>query len=254
MSEIRSAHLDIQTKAGVCDCYVALPATQGPHPVVIVLMDAFGPREHLYAMTRRLAENGYFTLLPNLFYRKKKAPLTSVAFPLTMQTRAGAWKDIEPLYSSFKPEEFFEDMSFYLKALGDQKNVDISRLGLTGYCMGGGLAMLTAARFPQQVRAVASFHAGRLVTPEADSPHRALGALKAPIYVAHADQDASMTSEQIEIFNAELKKQNVEHKAELYVGALHGFTMADLPAFNAEAAERHWRELLSFFGRYLVSA
>ena len=61
--------LDIQTKDGAMETFVVRPERNGPHPLVIFMMDAPGIREELYDMSRRLATVGYFVVLPNLYYR-----------------------------------------------------------------------------------------------------------------------------------------------------------------------------------------
>ena len=74
----------------------------------------------------------------------------------------------------------------------------IGPVGTTGYCMGGGLALNAAGRFPDQVGAAASFHGGRIATTAPDSPHLLAGSMKATVYVAGAENDASFDDEQFE--------------------------------------------------------
>ena len=100
--------------------------------------------------------------------------------------------------------------------------------------------------------AAASFHAGNLATDAPESPHRVFGDIRAEVYVAHADQDRSMPPEQMERVEAALA--GVTHRAELYEGARHGFTMADLEVYDEQADERHWRELLGLLGRTIGAA
>lgn len=73
------------------------------------------------------------------------------------------------------------------------------------------------------------------------------------VYIGHADNDRSMPPEQIQKVAAALDAAHVTHTAELYEGALHGWTMSDLPAYNKEAEEKHWERLLSFFERTLLN-
>jgi carboxymethylenebutenolidase len=75
--------------------------------------------------------------------------------------------------------------------------------------------------------------------------------IKAELYVAHADNDQNMTPEQIAKFGEALDQSGVRHKVELYEGAAHGFTMADLPAYNEGALAKHWEKLLALFERNL---
>ena len=61
--------LDIDTGEGLMETFICHPERGGPHPTVMLLMDAPGIRDELRDMTRRLASAGYFVLLPNLYYR-----------------------------------------------------------------------------------------------------------------------------------------------------------------------------------------
>jgi carboxymethylenebutenolidase len=102
------------------------------------------------------------------------------------------------------------------------------------------------------VAAAASFHGGNLASDAPESPHRLAGEIQAEVYVAHADQDRSMPPEQMERLEQALA--GVTHRAELYEGARHGFTMADLEVYDERADERHWRELLGLLSRTIGAA
>ena len=97
------------------------------------------------------------------------------------------------------------------------------------------------------------FHGGGLVTDAPDSPHRSAGQLKAEVYFGHADQDASMNPEQIATLNDAMDQAGVRHRAEVYEGALHGYTMSDTAVYNEAACERHFDELFALLDRTLGS-
>jgi carboxymethylenebutenolidase len=103
------------------------------------------------------------------------------------------------------------------------------------------------------VAAVAAFHTGGLVTDEADSAHRAAANLRGvELYFGFADEDRNMTPEQIATLERALDDAGVTYRSELYEGALHGYTMADLPVFDEAACERHYRELHALAKRVLA--
>jgi carboxymethylenebutenolidase len=248
---MKTREIEIQTADGICDAFVVTPDESGCFPAILIDMDAFGVRPYLKQMAERLASQGYYVLLPNLFYRVRRAPVLSVKFPLTLETLPAARKELMAVYQTYNPELGMRDAQAFLDFLAHEKQVRPGPVGVTGYCMGGGLAIRTAAAYPDRVAAVASFHAGGLVSSAPDSPHLLLSRIQADLYVAHADQDANMPTEQIDALEKALEKSGIRHEAELYIGALHGFTMADLPAFNADALEQHWRKLYSLFDRNL---
>jgi carboxymethylenebutenolidase len=248
---MKTQKLGIQTPEGTCDSFVAYPSEGGPFPAVILLMDAFGPRDYLYEMTKTLASNGYYVLLPNLFYRSRPAPVIDAKFPLSAEDMAQARPQLMPLFQSFKAEQAMSDMKVFLDFLSKQKEVRPGPIGATGYCMGGGLAIRAAALYPDKFVAAASFHSGGLATDAPDSPHKLLGKIKAELYFGHADNDQHMTPEQMETLKKALDESGLRYEAELYKGAAHGFTQKDLPAYNAAALKHHWEKLLPLFQRTL---
>ncbi len=228
--------VEVQTADGVAEAYLATAEGDGPLPAVLFYMDAFGLRPQIQRMADRLASEGYMVLAPNVFYRDHEADLGTSDFGV-----------LREYMQALTPDAVERDARAYLDFLAPDRPV-----GVTGYCMGGRLGLLTAGRLPERVAAAASFHAGNLATNAPQSPHRVFGAIRAEVYVAHADQDRSMPPEQMERLEAALA--GVTHRAELYEGARHGFTMADLEVYDEQADERHWRELLGLLGRTIGAA
>jgi carboxymethylenebutenolidase len=71
------------------------------------------------------------------------------------------------------------------------------------------------------------------------------------VYVAGADNDDSYPLEMAERLETALADAGIDHRCEIYEGALHGWTMTDFPVYNEVAAERHWRELFKLLGAQL---
>jgi len=241
--------IDIKTPDGACDTFIAYPEEKGACPAVLFLMDGFGLRDYLYEMAKTIASRGYYVLLPNMFYRLGRAPIIDLKFPLHVQDMPEAVKKLMPLFKTYSPEFGMRDTAVFFDFLAQQEQVRPGPISLTGYCLGGSLSIRAAARFPDQIKAAASFHAGNLATEASDSPHLLLGKVKAELYIAHADNDQSMPPEQIERLKAALVQSGIRYEAELYKDAAHGFTMADLPAYNEGALKRHWEKLFGLLER-----
>ena len=79
-----------------------------------------------------------------------------------------------------------------------------TKVGTTGYCMGGRLALYAAGHFPDRVGAAASFHGGQIASTAPDSPHLLAGSMTATVYVAGAENDGSFDAEQFERMSAAL--------------------------------------------------
>jgi carboxymethylenebutenolidase len=84
-----------------------------------------------------------------------------------------------------------------------------------------------------------------------DSPHLRAPSVTAEVYWGHADQDQSMTPEQIAALDRAMDDAGVRHTTEVYEGAAHGYTMSDMAVFDEAACERHFAALGSLLGRTL---
>jgi carboxymethylenebutenolidase len=118
--------------------------------------------------------------------------------------------------------------------------------------MGGAISLTAAGTYPDRIGAAASFHGGNLATDSELSPHLLASRITARVYVAGADQDNSYPPEMAARLEQALGEAGVDHRCEIYLGALHGWTMTDFPVYNESAAERHWDELLTLFAEALV--
>jgi carboxymethylenebutenolidase len=239
--------IDIKTAEGVADCYLARPDDGRPHPGVLFLIDAFGLRAQTEAMVDRIAAMGYVVLAPNLFYRVGRAPVISLEGLEDPERRGEVYGRIMPLINELTSERIVADGAAYLGKLQDE--ADGGEVAITGYCLGGRLGWRIAAAYPDRVSGLGCFHTGWLVTDEDDSPHLCAGELDAELYLGFADHDKGATPEQIAIVEGALRKAGVEFRAEVYADAEHGYTMADTPAYDEGASERHYAELSALLSR-----
>lgn len=244
--------VDIPTDDGIADCYVAQPADSGPFPAVLFYPDGIGVRPRLYDMADRIASNGYVVLLPNVFYRAGRLPLVpNLEEVLMLEDRSKLMAALGPITSHLTPADVIRDTRFYLDYLAGHEAVAPGPIGVTGYCMGAGLALRAAGSYPDRIVAAAGFHGGNLATDAEDSPHRSADTVRAELYFGHADQDRSLPPEQMERLSAALDAAGVRYRAEVYEGASHGYTMADTRVHDEAAEQRHWTELLGLFDRVL---
>jgi carboxymethylenebutenolidase len=240
----------IPTPDGEARAFAFTPdAGGGPWPAVLIYPDAFAIRPPLIAMAERLASNGYYVLLPDMFWRLGPYEAMSPKEVLSDPAKR------EALFGKYIPStdavKAMRDTAAFLAWLDAQPSARADKIGVAGYCMGGAFAFRAAGNFPDRVAAAAAFHAGFLVTEEADSPHRLAANIKAKVLVAGADQDHHFTDEHVATLKAALDDAGVDAEVTVYPGAHHGYAMPDLPVFNPEASDRHWREMLGLFGRTL---
>ena len=240
--------VEINAPDGVADAYLARP-DDAPHPGVLFIMDAFGLRPAVEEMADRIAADGYVVLAPNVFYRAGRSPVIEVPDLSDPEQRAAAFKSIRPLMDELTPERLALDGAAYLDYLAHVASP--GPVAITGYCMGGRVGWRIATAHPERVAALAAFHPGGLVTDAPDSPHRSAGEVDAELYLAFADQDQSMTADQIATLERTLDDAGARYRAEVYEDARHGYALRDLPAYDDDARERHFRELHGLLERAL---
>jgi len=240
--------IDIRTPDGVADAYLARPDDGEPHPGVLLLMDAFGLRPQIERMSDRIAARGFVVLAPNLYYRAGRAP--DLELPdLANADRQAMMAQLRPLMGALTPEVIVRDGGAYLDRLQELSRGPVA---ITGYCMGVRNGWRIAAAHPDRVAALGGFHGGGLVTDAPDSPHLSAGSLSAELYLGSADQDPSMTPENVAELERALDEASVTYTSEVYEGALHGYTMADQPVYNEAAAERAFAALFALLDRTVV--
>ncbi len=232
--------VDVPAPDGMADAYLVGPESE-PRGGVLFIMDAYGLRPTIYEMADRIAQDGYIVLAPNVFYRAGRTPVFELPDFSDPEQRTSFFQTLRPLMEELTPERLAADGATYLDYLAQAGAAGPATL--TGYCMGARVGWRIATAHPEQVAALAGFHAGGLVTDAPDSPHLSAAELRAELYFGFADQDPSMTAEQIDALRQALDEAGVHYRAEVYPGAQHGYTMADTPAYSEEARERHFREL-----------
>jgi carboxymethylenebutenolidase len=242
--------VSIPTPDGVCEASVHTPAGAGPWPAVIMFTDAGGVRPTFHDMAQRLADLGYAVLLPNVYYRL--GPFEPFDMPNVYRNDAERER-LMGMVASVKKDDAARDTEAMLEFLAAQPEVADAKVGTTGYCMGGGLSLTAAGRFPERVGAAASFHGGQLASTAPDSPHLLAGQMTATLYVAAAENDASFDDEQFKRLASALEGAGVRHTLVTYPAA-HGFAVPDNPTYDEAAAARHWQALEDLYAVNLLSS
>jgi carboxymethylenebutenolidase len=240
--------ISITTPDGVCDAHLHTPAGDGPWPAVIMYVDAGGVRDTFHAMAQRLADLGYAVLLPNPYYRVGPYEPFDARTVFTDKVERARLME---LLEHITEEGAARDTGAFLDFLATAPEVTPgSRVGTTGYCMGGSFALTAAGRYPDRVAAAASFHGGEIASTAPDSPHVLAGSMRATLYIAGAENDRSFDDVQFERMSKALTDAGVEHTLVTYPAA-HGFAVPDNPTYDEAAAERHWQALEQLYASTL---
>ena len=236
--------LDIKRKEGQMNTFVVHPDEDGPHPIILFLMDAPGKREELLQMARRIATCGYWVMLPNLYYRRVREFIAD-----------GTQKNREKMFehkNSLSNEMVVEDCESLLQEAKKFESASKGFVGCVGYCMSGPFVFSAAAKINNRIRATASIHGVDLMIESEHSPHKNSHKIKGEIYFGCAENDEWVPNEMIYSLSKYLAKTDINYRIEWYQGTKHGFVFPDREGkYDCASAEKHWYRILSLFERNL---
>jgi carboxymethylenebutenolidase len=236
--------VSVKTADGNADAALFMPAGKGRWPAVLLWPDILGLRAVFREMGKRLAAQGYVVLVPNPYYRAKKAPVVEGAFDFNNKddmARIMAFKN------GLTDAMVDRDSAAYVTFLDAQPHTDKRRkAAVQGYCMSGPIAFRTAAIRPDRIGAVATFHPGALVTDKPSSPHLLIPKSRASYLVIIAKNDADTMPREKPDLDAAFRKARRRANVEIS-SANHGWTVAGSQTYDEKEAERAWAELLAFY-------
>jgi carboxymethylenebutenolidase len=208
--------------------YLVQPTGTGPFPAVLVIHENRGLNPYIEDVARRLAAAGYLALAPDGL-----APLGG--YP-------GNDDDGRALQARLDQAKLRVDMlngARFVKA----HPLSSRRLGVTGFCWGGGTTNWIATELGDELHAGVPYYGAAAAT--ASVPR-----IKAPLLVHYAENDAGINRMRPE-FEAALKTAGVAHEMHVYPGTQHGFHNNSTPRYDAAAAQLSWDRTLAFFERHL---
>jgi carboxymethylenebutenolidase len=222
--------------------FLARPAKSGRFPVVFVNSEIFGVHEWIKDICRRLAKAGYVALAPDLFVR--------AGDPSKLTDFAAILKIVQAT-----PEaQVTSDTRASLKYLAAQPFADMKRLGVTGFCWGGGATWLCCERFPEFKAGVAWYGPLKAGNYPPTPPIDLVKDLHAPVLGLYGGQDKGIPQADVDAMNAALKAAGkTGSQIIVYPDAQHGFLADYRPSYNAKDAADAWAKMLAHFKKYGVA-
>ncbi len=245
---MQERQIEIATKDGATSTFIVHPDRNGPHPVIVFLMDAPAIREELRDMARRFASSGYYVMLPNLYYREGVEELPDLF--KNPDPESPERLRMRELMGTLGISMVMDDFAGMVEFADADPAADAHRIGTVGYCMSGRFALCAAGQFPDRVKATASIYGVMLRTEKDNSPHLIAKNSPAEFYIACAETDAWIPPEMISQIQEELADTHGE--VEVYPGTHHGFAFPQRPVYDKAAAEQHWQRVLALFRRNLA--
>ena len=212
----------------------------GPLPIVIVVQEIFGVHEHIRDLCRRLAQEGYLAIAPELYFR---------------QGDPNEYHDIPTLFkelvSKVPDAQVLADLD-HVASWAARHGGDAHRLLITGFCWGGRITSLYAAHNPQLKAAVAWY--GKLVGEKTlNSPKHPVDIateLNAPVLGLYGGQDTGISLDSVETMRHALRAANAKAEIVVYPDAGHAFNADYRPSYHAESAKDGWQRMLAWFSQY----
>ncbi|MBO9353627.1 dienelactone hydrolase family protein [Bordetella petrii] len=235
---------DLPVRDGTIAAYYAAPEGKSALPVVLVVQEIFGVHEHIKDLCRRLAKAGYLAIAAELYQR---------------QGDASAYTDVpklvQDIVAKVPDEQVYADLDACLDWAA-RHGGDAARAGITGFCWGGRLTWMYAAKNPAIKAGVAWY--GKLSTGHGPLiKQMALDVaadIHGPVLGLYGAKDASIPLKDVEALKARLAGGNNAARASevvVYPQAGHGFLADYRPMYNEAAARDGWRRMLDWFQRYL---
>lgn len=213
---------------GTVNGYLVRPANAGgPLPAILVAHENRGLNPHIEDIARRLALDGFMAFAPDAL-----SPLGG--YP-------GDEDNARQLFATLDQAKTREDFlagARYLKSRADCSG----KLGVVGFCWGGGVAHVLATRLPDLAAAV-PFYGNH---PPIEDAAR----VKAPLLIHFAGVDERINAAW-PVYEAALKAAGVNYTAHVYAGTQHGFNNDTTPRFDAASAKLAWERTLTFFAKNL---
>ncbi len=212
--------------------FVAAPQTREKLPAVIVVQEWWGLTDHIKDIARRYAAEGYVAMAPDLYSRLGHA----------LTTDAG---EAGKLMNTLKQEDGLADLNATVAYLKSVPEVDATRIGMTGFCMGGSYALMLPC-VNSEIKATVPFY-GQVPNP--DTP---LQKLACPVLYVYGEDDGWITKADVQRLAAALKKYNKAGEIKTYPGAPHAFFRdTDPSVFRPDAAKDAWSRTKAFFKQHL---
>ncbi len=236
-----AGEVKVPTRDGAMPAYRAMPATGTAFPTILVVQEIFGVHEWVKDIVRRIAKLGYYAIAPDLYARLGDATTEP---------------DIDTLirkYVSQTPTaQVMADLDRTVAYARSTRTADTTRLGITGFCWGGGMTWAYAAHNPRLKAAVVWY--GEVAegnAPSDKAPLQMVSSIRAPVLGLYGADDAGIPVEGLDRMRAAMQAAGKKVDIVVYPDTAHGFNADYRPTYRKAAAEDGWRRMTAWFRQNL---
>ena len=208
--------------------YLSRPQREGPRPGIVLIQEWWGLEEHIKDVARRFASDGFVTLAPDLYHGQVTSEPSEAMKLAQGMDLDRAMKELNGAVAYLKRQPF-----------------STGKVGIIGYCMGGGLSIATAC-VNRDLDACVVYYGGN------PTPLEQVQNINCSILGLYAELDERITST-VGDLEAALDRYGKQHEIHVYPGAQHSFFNDTRPnIYDAEAAMDAWERTLAFFNAQLT--
>lgn len=217
--------------------YYGAPEGLGPHPCIVVYIEAFGVNDHFQKLTQRLADEGFATITPDIY-----------------DGEIYAYDNLDGAIGKLKAmddETVMAQTEQCLDWLAGRTEADTSRAAVTGFCMGGRYAFLANAQLASRFKGAAAFYGGG-IGPEEDFVGRKtlldrIEEMQTPILLWYGSEDQSIQPEELGRVAKAMAEGKREYRMTCFPNVGHGFFCEDRASYDEYAAETSFKQTVDFF-------
>ena len=232
----------IKVADGEIPAYRAMPANGKNLPTVLVVQEIFGVHEHIKDVCRRLAQEGYMAIAPELYARQGDV------------SKLEELKDIIAVVNKVPDAQVMSDLDA-TAAWAAKNGGSVERMAVTGFCWGGRITWMYAAHNPKLKAGVAWY--GGLVRPATEMtpkhPIDIAATLKVPVLGLYGAADTGIPPETVEQMRDALKAAASTSEIIVYADTPHGFYADYRPSYRPGEANDGWKRLMLWFRQYGVA-
>jgi carboxymethylenebutenolidase len=230
--DVQSGTIMFDSQGAQISAYLARPAAEGTYPGILICHENRGLTPHIQDVARRFAKAGYVGLALDLLSREGgTATLDRDQIP-GMLTDAGPERHVGDFMAAF---DFLQGLDY----------VDGERIGMTGFCFGGGITWRTATAIPE-LRAAVPFYGP---APELDQVPN----IQAAVLGVYAELDERINAGIPDLEQA-LVDGGVTHEIRIYPGVNHAFHNDTGERYEETQATQAWQDMLAWFEQHLTPA
>ena len=217
--------------------YYGAPEGSGPHPCIVVYIEAFGVNDHFQRLTQRLADEGFATITPDIY-----------------DGEIYAYDNLDGAIGKLKAmddETVMAQTEQCLDWLAGHTEADTSRAAVMGFCMGGRYAFLANAQLASRFKGAAAFYGGG-IGPEEDFVGRKtlldrIEEMQTPILLWYGSEDQSIQPEELGCIAKAMAEGKREYRMTCFPNVGHGFFCEDRASYDEYAAETSFKQTVDFF-------